>query len=369
MFCPFRSDYSGNPVVNITERLFMKKFRRFLLWLGLFFIVLLTLLSVYGAFVGAESAGRFFNSIPLAVYWSVFAVMLLVSIFVFPRLLKVPSLLMMHLGCVLIIAGSMWGSQAGHQMQKKLFGTEKFRSARMAIQEGYSENRVFLDKDDSGKTDDAADDDTAELPFYIKLNDFRIEYYKPGTLSVVGAEGLIWRGKVEIEKEIDLGEEFGTVTVLQTFDNFQLREPGVAVDTGGEVFNPALQVLLRLPDGTENNMYVFQNYPDFSVVDDKFVLRYNRAVSEYISELEVIADGKVVAAKNIQVNDPLYYGGYHFYQTNYSSAGHQTYASVLSITSDSGLYVVYAGFILLCGGIIYHQWLRPFFAGRSKPAA
>ena len=47
----------------------MNRFKRAMLWAALIAIILLVLLSIYGAFLGAERAQAFFNSLPLAVYW------------------------------------------------------------------------------------------------------------------------------------------------------------------------------------------------------------------------------------------------------------------------------------------------------------
>ena len=70
--------------------------------------------------------------------------------------------------------------------------------------------------------------------------------------------------------------------------------------------------------------------------------------------MSVLKDGKQVAAKVIQVNDPLHWGGYHFYQADYDKqAGRYT---VLSVTSDSGLLAVWAGFVLLVAATFWRFW-------------
>jgi hypothetical protein len=73
--------------------------------------------------------------------------------------------------------------------------------------------------------------------------------------------------------------------------------------------------------------------------------------------VEVLKDGKVVLRKVIEVNHPLHYGGYHFYQHSYDQQGGRY--TVLSISSDSGLEVAWAGFILLGGGAFWQMWVRP----------
>ncbi|HOV77657.1 MAG TPA: hypothetical protein PLS24_06490, partial [Sedimentisphaerales bacterium] len=103
----------------------MNRFRRAVLWAVLAAIVLLTGLSIYGAFIGADRAQAFFTSVPLAVYWFAAVALLVVGIALFRRLLRVPSLLLMHTGCILIVLGMMWGSKPGHALQKRLFGIDK----------------------------------------------------------------------------------------------------------------------------------------------------------------------------------------------------------------------------------------------------
>jgi len=83
----------------------MNKFRHAVMWAALVLIILLALLSAYGAFMGAERAQKFFNSPPLAVYWAALGLVLLIGLVAFRRLIRVPGLLLMHAGCILILAG------------------------------------------------------------------------------------------------------------------------------------------------------------------------------------------------------------------------------------------------------------------------
>ena len=75
----------------------MNNIRRFLMWLTLLFIAILTVCSVYGSFVGAEKAKIFFNSIPLGIYWIALFTLLLEGILSFRRLLRVPALLLIQM--------------------------------------------------------------------------------------------------------------------------------------------------------------------------------------------------------------------------------------------------------------------------------
>ncbi|MHC4738450.1 MAG: hypothetical protein ACYS9Y_06060, partial [Planctomycetota bacterium] len=57
------------------------------------------------------------------------------------------------------------------------------------------------------------------------------------------------------------------------------------------------------------------------------------------------------------------FGGYHFYQHSYDAEAGQYTA--LRVTSDTGLGFVYAGYVMLCVGVIWHLWLREIFSKRK----
>lgn len=80
-------------------------------------------------------------------------------------------------------------------------------------------------------------------------------------------------------------------------------------------------------------------------------------VKSYKSDIAVMRDGKLVSQKVVEVNRPLHYGGYHFYQDSYDAEDQQY--TVLSVTSDSGVLWVYVGMFLLLGGSAWRFYARP----------
>ena len=327
----------------------MNRFKRVLLWAVLIAILLLALLSIYGAFVGAERAQAFFNSAPLAVYWFALTALLVVGLALFRRLRRAPSLLLMHVGCILVLGGGLWGSKGGHAIQKQLFGSERIVKGYMPILERTQENQVRLD--DSN--------DVAPLPFSIRLRDFRMEYYEPGHLFIQSRGGKTWKMPAQAGRELSLGDGLGTVTIERVFKNLKVDisgdEPVYYDAPAGS--NPALEIAQERPDTSTGKRYVFERSAGHVNPNDPLVMMYRRTVSDYISELEIVKDGKVVAAKDIEVNHPLHYGGYHFYQSSYGEDRLGEY-TVLSIVSDSGLNLVYAGYAMLIAGMFWHFWGR-----------
>jgi len=325
----------------------MNRLKRALLWAALIAIVALTCFSIYGAFLGADRARVFFNSLPLVVYWLALAALLAAGIVVFRRLLRVPALLMMHLGCILILFGGLWGSKTGHALQKRLLGIEKVQESQMALLENTEDNRVRL----------SDSNDLVDLPFSVRLGEFRIEYYEPGELIVQSRERERWTLPAQRGQRLSPGGELGTFTIQRVFKNFKIGEDGEKTDAPGGS-NPALEVLIERPDGTSTTRWVFSSFPGHPHPEDPFVLSYQRMPRDYISELQVVHDGKVVKAKDIEVNHPLYYGGYHFYQSSYGTDERGRPYTVLSVVSNSGLYVVYAGYALMVAGIVWQFWGR-----------
>ena len=339
----------------------MRKLNRSIMWVALVVIGLLAVLSVSGAFCGAQKAKLIFNSIPLGIYWYGLAVLLVAGFVEFPRLLHKPRLFMIHAGCLLVLAGSMWGSEAGHRLAERFFGIRKIPNGYMLIPEGNSEKEVTAE-DFRHKL--------GELPFSIKLKDFRLEYYETDEDSVPRLyirtqEKRDLQLVVKVGEEISLGRGSGKLKVVRTFRNFKIHIEGgekIVTDEGQEGENPAVEVEIERPDGNSYTRFVFERFAGFNHGEDEdgLQLRYvpqgSRVIRDYLSDVVVIEDGKELKSKTVEVNHPLHYGGYHFYQHSYDSqAGKYT---ILSVTSDSGLYAVYVGYWLLCLGVLWQFWFR-----------
>ncbi len=403
----------------------MNRFKREIMWAALVLIILLTAMSIYGAFIGADRAQVFFNSTPSVIFWLLLAVALVAGLVAFRRLIRVPGLLLMHAGCILILIGGALGSEKGY----KATGNERVREGWMTIYEGQTTNQAKVEKkiplfsisvDFADSLDRrvipqslrqefvkqkvtlsqnavawvsqtqrswAIADEPAqyfirregvklrvydfvremkELPFSIKLNDFRMEYYdfEAPYLEIEVAVGQPQRMPAEVGQQLDLGGELGTAKITRKFERFKMSlDDGTQVpfeDPRGNSM-PALEIQITPPEGDVTTRYAFSLMPGFGHTQGGPKLTYVKPtggmVSDYISELEVIDKaGEVVARKDIEVNHPLQYGGYRFYQSSYDQeAGRYT---VLQVVSDTGVMIVFAGYWMLCIGIIWHMWLR-----------
>jgi hypothetical protein len=236
----------------------MDRLRRYLLLSTVFLLAFLVYASILSSFYGSAKASLFFNSLGMTVFWLVLFIALVFSLIAFKSLRRSLGSLLIHLACILIIAGSMYSSRSAHYLRQQLFGESRVYQGYLILHEGFSDNRI-LSQDQAELL--------GELPFHMALKKFSTEYYS--SMRTRNAEVKQYRSNV----------------------------------------------LVISPQGTQ--------------LDEK----------------------------EISVNHPARYGGYYFYQSSYGSDAHGPY-TVLHVKTASGLFVVYAGYALLCLGVIWSLWVR-----------
>lgn len=319
---------------------------------------LLVILSIAGAFLGAARSKVLFNSVPLAVFWFLLVVLLVVGVLAFQRLRRSPGLLAMHVGSVLVLGGAMWGSDAGHEAAARL-GYTKVPAGRMVL--------VRDVPDDSLLSPDGSEI-VGTLPFSLVLKDFRVQRDE-GTLQAVGEGGGWMTVPAETGRETTWGNPAVTVRIVKVFENLKVLGAGTnrqVVDVPGSGDNPALEVEVAWPDGDRQRGYLFPGDP--VSVDDSggLILGFEAPVKNYESAVEVLG-GEEAVPQVVAVNRPLHWGGYHFYQVSYDPRGHSY--TVFSVISDSGLWAVYAGFILLVVGVFWQFWVEAVLSKMANKEA
>ena len=105
------------------------------------------------------------------------------------------------------------------------------------------------------------------------------------------------------------------------------------MDKSGIVHPKPLEFKLRLDD------FLIKHYSgDFS-----------SAIKTYKSKVKILDKDEVVMTKTIEVNNPLRYKGYSFYQYDYDHR--ELRYTVLQVVKDPGVPSVYVGFVLLMLGL------------------
>ncbi len=329
-------------------------------------LLVLAVASIAVSFLGATRARAVFSTIPAIGLWGALAIMLLGGPFVFKPLRRI-GLLAMHLGPLLVIAGAMWGAPDGQGIRRLLTGDVRIQSGFMVIPQDRSENKVWTK--DFGTL-------LGELDFEIFLDEFFLEYY-PADLSEH------WKFSVEA---IDQNAGHERVQWRRMFADWSIGRPGnlpfcdvelLVEDYKLHKFGPGEEApilpaaTVRLTRGDRTQETVFQSSAGMAYDRLPLAGLYDSArawheagspvlyfeapapmIKDYKSKLVVTRNGEQIARKTIEVNSPLHHGGYHFYQYDYDQAGGNY--TVLAVVSDSGLWAIYAGFIILAVGLVVH---------------
>lgn len=91
------------------------------------------------------------------------------------------------------------------------------------------------------------------------------------------------------------------------------------------------------------------------------------SVRDYISTLSVVVDGKKVKTEKVEVNYPLEFEGYRFYQSDYRPDD-PTFSG-FQVVRDSGLWLVYLGFIVNMLGVLLAVALPAILKRRNRLSA
>ena len=321
----------------------MKNIKLILLKCSLFLIIFFMITAIIGAALGTQRAKDLCNSLALQILWAMWVIALLSGFLFFPKMRKNASLLAIHTGVLLIIIGSILSSQFGHKLIAKITGKEKIPQANMIIFEGQKENRVII----------MPGERIAHLPFYIKLTDFKIRYYTPGDIIFVTRNNNVHTIAAIVGNQIEI-KNYGIFKITRIFKNFKMRlENGhpVIFDSRKQGENPAVEIIRINPNSQSETYYIFSRYPDFSKAPEDLKIIYYRQIKDFISDVQVIQNEKVILSQSIRVNHPLHFGGYHFYQLSYDEKEEKY--TILLVVSDSGLIIVWAGYALLGLGTVW----------------
>ena len=220
---------------------------------------------------------------------------------------------------------------------------------------------------------------TCSIPddFSEAANRLKIVQNKDGkqTLSYLNDGNLISIIDWEIDKSYEIDETGLQIRIVKYFPSHSTKREVVRRSDnheghnhapGEHVGNPAILVEIEGPRGIVADWMLVNNPPKW-YPDKNLALLYEQSgmvVKDYKSILRVVDGGKTVMTKTIEVNDPLKYKGYVFYQSSYDPEG-ERYTG-LQVTRNPGLAVVYSGFILLCVGVVFIFYVKPFLRRKLK---
>jgi hypothetical protein len=176
-------------------------------------------------------------------------------------------------------------------------------------------------------------------------------------------------GKLIKRAELAEGESFSVegpgleLFIEALYENANVnREMKQGDDIAGR---PAIEI--EIDDGGAKTEHLLWIDSPVDVPGYRLVYIQNTGVRDFYSVLEIVDGGEVVLKKKIEVNDPLRYGGYTFYQSSYDSKGLSW--SGLQVRNDPGVPLVYAGFAVQLLGMIVIFYINPLIRKAKKGRA
>lgn len=192
----------------------------------------------------------------------------------------------------------------------------------------------------------------------IPDNQRMIAFIKAGTLT----QTSLLSAKHEFLPK-DLGLK---IRLLKFIPDAQLKQEELNVSN--EPRNRAVKLTVLTPTGPESLLLEENNNMWRHLKDHQFFLNYwqdANDIKDFKSQLTILNDNQEVLTKTIEVNYPLSYGGYRFYQSGWDPE--QTGWSRIQVVKDPGVLVVYLGFIITMLGMVYACFFKPQLRKRGTP--
>lgn len=124
--------------------------------------------------------------------------------------------------------------------------------------------------------------------------------------------------------------------------------------------NPAAEIEIRTGDQVRRETLLAGGRQALRIGTGETLLVLDKKpddVKSFRSRVSVLEGANKTREAVISVNNPLSYGGFRFYQSNFRKED-PTYSGIL-VVKDPGLSVVYTGFVMISLGIIYIFYVRP----------
>jgi len=161
------------------------------------------------------------------------------------------------------------------------------------------------------------------------------------------------------------GEKVG---LFETWEKGTFKIPGSVYSVEAESFDEdRREAVLKVYDGARLAGIYDTGLPDGGPQAPP-LFQYNLSLDSYkepvlksvASTVRILKAGKVVKRGEVEVNNPIEYGGVTIYQSSYGRDAEAKYYTGFQIVRDPGLPLVWAGFALLLAGLFlsfnfYHR--------------
>lgn len=189
----------------------------------------------------------------------------------------------------------------------------------------------------------------------------------PNGLVIKKHEGLLAEIPINVGIEQGISNTGYKIKVIRYLPDFVMdTSTKVVSNRSANPDNPAIEVELKDPQGGIKSAWLFARFPDIhQQISADFQILYNwapRRPKDFISKVTILKAGKEILSQDIQVNVPLNFAGYNFFQSSYDSQNFSW--TGLQVVKDPGVPVIYAGFVLLILGLVLIFYVGPLRGGK-----
>lgn len=254
--------------------------------------------------------------------------------------------LLTHLSIMVILAGAIVGSIWGEK-------------GMVQIHEGHSADAFHVGNE------------KRPLGFKVFLEDFIIEHYEDGGAQLrvqLKDQGIRKAYPAQAGGTYEIEGTGYAVRIDRYVADFMMNISTKEVESRSErPDNPAIQVTVTGPEAPYTQ-WLFSRHAGMhknagSPLEMTYVRSASGKIKDFKSKLKVMEGDRVAVAKTIEVNDPLRYKGYGFYQHSYDRKNLKY--TVLQVVKDPGVPLVYAGFVLLLLGLTGSYTIGPLIKSRQ----
>ncbi|MCQ9205892.1 MAG: cytochrome c biogenesis protein ResB [Omnitrophica bacterium] len=290
--------------------------------------------------------------------WWFIALLFLLAFNIFTCALKKFSLSLnrigstfIHFGIVIILAGAAVSA----------IGSER---GLMGLREGESKDTFSI-----GHTQ-------KKLGFKLYLKDFILEeensFYRDKLIVEFQDRDITVDFPINLNKEYNIEDSSYQLKILRYIPDFSMDITTKEVfSKSDQPHNPAIEVEVVSPAG-EGRQWVFAKFPGINMgnkASTNLKLTYvhqtlSTNIIDFKSKLVIFDNGEIVKTKTIEVNDPLQYKGYTFYQADYNPDD-LTWTGI-QVVKDPGVPLVYAGFCTFILGLLFTFYGKPFLNKKGR---
>ena len=94
------------------------RLKKYTIYWTIILCLVLAGIAIYSAIIGASKAKILAHKPSIVTLWITLCVLILAGLFIWKRLVRNIGLFAMHIGCVLVVAGAIWGSQEVHRWRE-----------------------------------------------------------------------------------------------------------------------------------------------------------------------------------------------------------------------------------------------------------